>query len=58
MRKQNPVAKSLKLRRFRLKIVKPRKGRGSYTRKGKSLPFSMWLFLLVFNFDSQGLQQR
>lgn len=56
MRTKNPVARSLKLRRFRLKIVKPRKGKGSYTRKGKSLPFSMWLFLLVFNFNSQGVR--
>jgi len=58
MRTKNPVARSLKLRRFKLKIVKPRKGKGSYTRKGKSLPFSMCLFLLNKNIDSQGLQQR
>jgi stalled ribosome alternative rescue factor ArfA len=58
MRTKNPVARSLKLRRFRLKIVKPRKGKGSYRRKGRTLPFSMWLFLLIFNIDSQGVHER
>lgn len=58
MRKRNPLARVVKLRQFRLKIVKPKKGKGSYTRKGKSLPFSMALILLNKNIDSRGPEQR
>ena len=54
----NPVAKGLSDPKFKPQVVKPKKGKGSYTRKGKSLPFSMCLFLLNKNIDSQGLQQR
>lgn len=39
MRKPNPIARSLKLRQFKTKIVKPKKGKGSYRRKSRSLPF-------------------
>ena len=35
---KNPAAKSLSKRRYGLKIVKPKKGKGSYTRKGKGFP--------------------
>ena len=34
MGKQNPVAKSLANRLYQPKVVKPKKGKGSYTRKG------------------------
>ena len=35
--KNNPMAKSLKEKQFGPKIVKPKKGKGSYTRKGRTL---------------------
>lgn len=34
MGKENPVAKSLANRLYQPKVVKPKKGKGSYTRKG------------------------
>jgi stalled ribosome alternative rescue factor ArfA len=42
MRKPNPIARSLKLRQFKTKIVKPKKGKGSYRRKSRSLPFFVY----------------
>ena len=36
----NPVAKSLASPALKPKVVKPKKGKGAYTRKGKSLPMS------------------
>lgn len=36
----NPVAKSLSDPKFKSKVVKPKKGKGSYTRKGKALSFA------------------
>ena len=36
----NPVAKSLASPALKPKIVKPKKGKGSYSRKGKALPMS------------------
>jgi stalled ribosome alternative rescue factor ArfA len=36
----NPVAKSLSSPALKPKVVKPKKGKGAYTRKGKSLPMS------------------
>ena len=36
----NPVAKSLASPALKPKVVKPKKGKGSYSRKGKSLPMS------------------
>ena len=35
--KKNPMAKSLQDKQFGPKIVKPKKGKGSYTRKGRTL---------------------
>ena len=35
--KKNPMAKSLKEKQFGPKVIKPKKGKGSYTRKGKGL---------------------
>jgi stalled ribosome alternative rescue factor ArfA len=34
--KRNPLARELSDAKFRLRIVKPRKGKGSYSRKGDS----------------------
>ena len=34
----NPVAKKLSDPKFKPKVVKPKKGKGSYSRKGKALP--------------------
>ena len=34
----NPVAKRLSDPKFKPKVVKPKKGKGSYSRKGKALP--------------------
>ena len=31
--KKNPIAKSLSRKRYKLKIVKPKKGKGSFKRK-------------------------
>jgi stalled ribosome alternative rescue factor ArfA len=36
----NPVAKSLASPALKPKVVKPKKGKGSYSRKGKALPMS------------------
>jgi len=36
----NPVAKSLSTPALKPKVVKPKKGKGAYTRKGKALPMS------------------
>ena len=36
----NPVAKTLASPALRPKVVKPKKGKGAYTRKGKALPMS------------------
>lgn len=33
--KQNPIAKALRSPHLRPKAIRPRKGKGSYTRKGK-----------------------
>lgn len=38
--KRNPMAKTLQQKQFGPKVVTPKKGKGSYTRKGKSLSFS------------------
>jgi stalled ribosome alternative rescue factor ArfA len=35
--RKNPMAKTLKEKQFGPKIVKPKKGKGSYTRKGRTL---------------------
>ncbi len=35
-RKRNPIARAA--RAMRLRVVRPRKGKGSYTRKGKAAP--------------------
>ncbi len=35
MNKINPVAKAMRTDKFRKRIVKARKGKGSYSRKGK-----------------------
>lgn len=34
--KHNPAAKALASGQYRQQVVKPRKGRGAYTRKGRS----------------------
>lgn len=34
--KHNPAAKALAQAQFRAQVVKPRKGRGSYSRKGRA----------------------
>lgn len=36
--KRNPIAKALRSPALRVRIVKPRKGRGSYTRKPRRTP--------------------
>jgi stalled ribosome alternative rescue factor ArfA len=36
----NPVAKSLASPALKPKVIKPKKGKGAYTRKGKALPMS------------------
>jgi|TARA_X000001036_G_scaffold287131_1_gene266736 stalled ribosome alternative rescue factor ArfA len=36
----NPVAKTLASPALKPKVVKPKKGKGAYTRKGKALPMS------------------
>lgn len=36
-RKPNPMAKALEQKQFGPKVVKPKKGKGSYTRKGRGL---------------------
>ena len=36
----NPVAKRLSDPKFKPKVVKPKKGKGSYSRKGKALSYS------------------
>jgi|TARA_R110001592_G_scaffold24143_2_gene93673 stalled ribosome alternative rescue factor ArfA len=36
----NPVAKTLASPSLKPKVVKPKKGKGAYTRKGKALPMS------------------
>jgi stalled ribosome alternative rescue factor ArfA len=36
MKHRNPAARVLRDPRFRPRVVKPRKGRGSYTRKARS----------------------
>jgi len=36
----NPVAKGLSDPKFKPQVVKPKKGKGSYTRKGKALSFA------------------
>ena len=36
-RVKNPMAKQLAQSKFKPKVVKPKKGKGSYTRKGKAL---------------------
>ena len=33
--KRNPVALELRTSKFRLRVVKPRKGKGSYSRKAR-----------------------
>ena len=38
--KKNPIVKDLFTKKYKLKIVKPKKGKGAYTRKGKALPMS------------------
>ena len=38
--RKNPMAKTLKEKQFGPKIVKPKKGKGSYTRKGRTLSSS------------------
>ena len=36
----NPIAKSLASPALKPKVIKPKKGKGAYTRKGKALPMS------------------
>ena len=37
---KNPMAKELGQSKFKPKVVKPKKGKGSYSRKGKALSYS------------------
>lgn len=37
---KNPVAKGLSDSKFKPRVVKPKKGKGSYSRKGKALSYS------------------
>ena len=34
MKKRNPIAKALRLASLRPQVIRPRKGKGSYSRKG------------------------
>lgn len=36
LNKKNPIAKELRTNKFKSKIMKPKKGKGSFTRKIKS----------------------
>ena len=36
MFKKNPIAKNLRTKKYRLKIVKAKKGKGSFKRKNKT----------------------
>jgi len=37
MKKKNPIAKDLRTKKYKLRIVKAKKGKGSYKRKKPSL---------------------
>ena len=40
MTKRNPYAKNLQSKKYKVKIIKPKKGKGSYQRKKKNYQYS------------------
>ena len=54
--KKNPIAKDLYTKKYKQKIVRPKKGKGSFKRKKNNLKV-LHQFVLLFLMTSQSLFQ-